>query len=104
MENDVATELGVEVALLPASPSTRKTSFSSGYRPNHKHPRTGEDFIGEFTFEDETSVAPGGIARARLRIIATPEQLETLAAFGSWTIWEGPRHVGSVRILGSHGL
>jgi hypothetical protein len=103
METDVA-ELQVEVALLPASSSTRKGSFSSGYRPNHKHPRTGEYFMGEFTIDDDSSVVPGGIARAHLRILATPEQIETLRAFGSWTIWEGPRHVGSVRILGSHEL
>jgi hypothetical protein len=53
--------------------------------------------MGQFTLDN--SVAPGSIARAHLRVIAFPAQLAELRAFGSWTIWEGAHHVGSVRII-----
>lgn len=96
MEHETA-HFEVEVALLPMSHSSRKLAFASGYRPNHKHPITGEYFMGQFTVAAE--VAPGMQARANVAVIAMPEQIAALAAFGSWTIWEGPNHVGSVRII-----
>jgi hypothetical protein len=97
MELDSA-DFEVEIALLPVAAAGRTTSVSSGYRPNHKHPLTGEYFMGQFTVDG--SVAPGGTARAHLHVMALPAQIEAIRAFGSWTIWEGPHHVGSVRIVG----
>jgi hypothetical protein len=87
----------VEVALLPGATSSRKSAVSSGYRPNHKDPLTGEYFIGQFTVSDP--IFPGQTARATVRVIALPAQIAAIRTFGSWTIWEGPHHVGSVRIV-----
>ena len=86
-------ELDVEIALLPSTIQKR-----SGYRPNHKHPRTGEFFLGAFVFEDGY-VDPGETARARLRILTRAGDLEPLLQFGSWSIWEGATHVAQARII-----
>jgi hypothetical protein len=91
----------VEVALLPTEVGGRSGPISTGYRPNHKDPLGGEFFMGSFTFENNTSLAPGQVKRARLHVIAMLSQIAAIRAFGSWTFWEGPtRHVGSVRVLG----
>ena len=97
MEHEGA-DFEVEVTLLPYSETSRKTPIASGYWPNHKHPLTGEYFMGQFSFSD--FVAPGETANAQLRVLASPGQIAGLKDFGSWTIWEGPHHVGSVRIIG----
>ena len=55
--------------------------------------------MGQVTFHDG-HVDPGSTAKAQIRLWAFPEDLEALLAFGSWTIWEGATHVGSVRFLG----
>ena len=92
--DQVIAELDVEIALLPSATQKR-----SDYRPNHKHPRTGEYFLGHVTFQDG-HIDPGAIAQAHVRLLAVPSDLDSLIAFGSWTIWEGPTHVGSVRVIG----
>jgi hypothetical protein len=97
MDHEVA-DFEVELALFPSAESGRKTPISSGYRPNHKHPLTGEYFMGQFTLND--SIAPGETALAHVRVTAHPAQIAALQVFGSWTIWEGPHHVGSVRVVG----
>jgi hypothetical protein len=94
MEESIA-ELEIEIALLPSACQKR-----SGYRPNHKHPRTGEYFLGHVTFHDG-HIDPGTVGRAHVRLLAYSDHIDSLLAFGSWTIWEGPTHVGSVRIIGS---
>jgi hypothetical protein len=91
--DQVIAELHVEIALLPSAVQKR-----SGYRPNHKHPLTGEYFLGHVTFQDGL-IDPGTTAKAHVRLLATQPDLDSLLAFGSWTIWEGPTHVGSVRAL-----
>ncbi|KRG43362.1 hypothetical protein ARC20_09960 [Stenotrophomonas panacihumi] len=58
---------------------------------------TGEYFLGHVTFHDG-HVDPGTVGRAHVRILAYYHDIESLMAFGSWTIWEGAHHVGSVRI------
>ena len=97
MEHE-AEHFEVEVALLPSSETSRKTPIASGYRPNHRHPLTGEYFMGQLSFSG--LVAPGETTHAQLRVVASPGQIAALKQFGSWTIWEGPHHVGSVRIIG----
>lgn len=87
----------VEVALLPAALSGKASALVGGYRPNHKHPLTGEYFMGQFSTED--TIEPGQQAVVCVTVLASTEQIAQLQAFGSWTIWEGPRHVGSVRLL-----
>lgn len=103
---DEIAELEVEVALLPTSASVRKAPVESGFRPNHKHPLSGDFFIGSINFSDGGSIAPGQSRVASVKLLATSEQLRTLRQFGSWTIWEGPvNHIGSVRIIRSgHAL
>ena len=93
-----ATDLQVEIAMLPIAQGGRKTPISSGYRPNHKHPLTGEFFMGELALNG--SVAPGETAQAQVKVITSQSQLSGLRGFGSWTIWEGPHHIGSVRLIG----
>lgn len=93
MEQSIV-ELEIEIALLPSSSRKR-----SDYRPNHKHPLTGEYLLGQVTFHDG-HIDPGTVGRAHVRILAHYEDIEFLMAFGSWTIWEGPHHVGNVRIMG----
>ena len=89
--------LEVEVFLLPTGAGGRKAPVSLGYRPNHKHPRTGEYFMGELTFSG--ALKPGDSARAQMRVIASSCLIAEIVELGSWTIWEGPHHVGSIRIL-----
>lgn len=93
MEASIA-ELEVEIALLASARQKR-----SGYRPNHKHPLTGECFLGQVTFHDG-NIDPGTVSRAHVRLLACAEHIDSLLTFGSWTIWEGPTHVGSARIIG----
>ena len=87
----------VELALLPADMG-RQSAIGHGYRPNHKHPLTGEYFMGHFSLDE--AVQPGEHVIACVTVLASAEQIASLQAFGSWTIWEGPRHVGSVKLLG----
>lgn len=103
---DAIAELEVEIALLPTSTSVLKAPLGSGFRPNHKHPVSGDFFIGSINFSDGGSIAPGKSRVASVKLIATSEQLRTLRQFGSWTIWAGPvNHIGSVRIIRpGHGL
>lgn len=93
---DVVAQVDVEIALLPSAVQKR-----SGYRPNHKHPRTGDFFLGQVTFENGF-VDPGETARARVRIIASASDLDALLQFGSWSVWEATTHVAQVRVLGIH--
>ena len=92
MEDSIA-ELEIEIALLPSARQKR-----SNYRPNHKHPLTGEYFLGHVTFHDG-HIDPGTVGRGHIRLLAYSDHIDSLIAFGSWTIWEGPTHVGSVRII-----
>ena len=87
----------VELALLSAEMG-RQSAIGHGYRPNHKHPLTGEYFMGHFSLDE--AVQPGEHVIARVTVLASAEQIASLQAFGSWTIWEGPHHVGSVKLLG----
>jgi hypothetical protein len=91
--DQVIAELNVEIALLPSAVQKR-----SDYRPNHKHPLTGEYFLVHVIFQDGF-VDPGATASAHVRVLATQPDIDSLLAFGSWAIWEGPTHVGSVRIV-----
>jgi hypothetical protein len=93
MEESIA-ELEVEIALLPSAVQKR-----SDYRPNHKHPLTGEFFLGHVIFQ-EGHIDPGTVGRAHVRLLGYSDHIESLLDFGSWTIWEGDSHVGSVRIIG----
>ena len=93
MEESIA-ELEVEIALLPSATQKR-----SDYRPNHKHPLTGEFFLGHVTFR-EGHIDPGTVGLAQVRLLAHSNHIDSLLDFGSWTIWEGATHVGSVRIIG----
>jgi len=93
MESEVA-ELEVEIAMLPSAGQRR-----SNYRPENKHPLTGDFLIGEITFKQGLA-DPGVPAAALVRILALPSNLASLIEFGSWTIWEGPTHVGSVKLTG----
>ena len=93
-----SAQFEVEVALLPAALSGKASALVNGYRPNHKHPLTGDYFMGQFSTDDP--VEPGQQAVVRVTVLASAEQITQLQAFGSWTIWEGPRHVGSVKLLG----
>jgi hypothetical protein len=61
---------------------------------------TGEYFMGQVEFADGF-IAPGGCALASVRTWLSREDLQSLLSFGSWSIWEGPHHVGSARVLGS---
>ena len=83
----------VEIALLPSTVQKR-----SGYRPNHKHPRTGEFFLGAVVFENGY-VDPGETARARVRLLTRPGDIDSLLQFGSWSIWEGATHVAHARVI-----
>ena len=96
MEHQTA-QFEVELALLPADMG-RQSAIGNGYRPNHKHPLTGEYFMGHFSLDD--AVQPGEHVIACVTVLASTEQIASLQAFGSWTIWKGPRHVGSVKLLG----
>ena len=89
----------VEVALLPAGESKRTLPIATGYRPNHKHPLTGDYIMGQFTFANDEALAPRSTARATVRVLAPPALLPSLRGFGSWTIWEGARHIGTVRLI-----
>ncbi len=60
--DQVIAELHVEIALLPSAVQKR-----SGYRPNHKHPLTGEYFLGHVTFQDAL-IDPGTTAKAHIRL------------------------------------
>jgi hypothetical protein len=96
-EDLAAFEFAIEVALLPAQASYRNAPVDSGYRPNHKHPLTGEYFMGQL--ELANPIHPGGTGHGHVRVLISPSQLDTLQVFGSWTIWEGPHHVGNVRVV-----
>ena len=96
MEHQTA-QFEVELVLLPTDMG-RQSAIGNGYRPNHKHPLTGEYFMGHFSLDE--AVQPGDHVIACVTVLASAEQIESLQAFGSWTIWEGPRHVGSVKLLG----
>ena len=92
MEQVTAT-MEIEFALLPAFDQRR-----SGYRPNHKHPLTGEYFLGEVTF-DGGHVSGGAIAKGSVRVFLTPDNLESVVAFGSWGVWEAATHVGQIKLV-----
>jgi len=86
-------EVDVELALLPSAVQKR-----SRYRPNHLHPRTGEFFLGEVTFENGV-VDPGETSRACVRILATTGDLDSLLKFGAWSVWEATTHVAQIRVI-----
>ena len=90
---DGIAEAVVEIALLATVTQRR-----SDYRPNHKHPLTGEFFLGAIVF-DTGHVNPGETARARIRLLTRFEDLDSLLQFGSWSIWEGATHVAHARII-----
>lgn len=90
---ELVARVEVEVALLPSAVQKR-----SGYRPNHKHPRTGDFFLGEVTFETG-SVEPGQTARAHVRIFLSEAELHSLLEFGSWSVWEARTHVAQIRLI-----
>ncbi|MBN3066881.1 hypothetical protein AB6D30_19365 [Pectobacterium brasiliense] len=52
--------------------------------------------MGQFHFDGE--VAPGETISARVTVISSSEQLETLSRIGEWTLWEGPHYVGKVML------
>lgn len=85
------------VSFSVAENSVRRTACISGYRPNHKHPLTGEYFMGELCFDG--AVLPGETTSATARIWCTAEQLESLLQKKTWTIWEGPHYVGHIDII-----
>ena len=89
----VVAHLQIEFALLPSFGQRR-----SGYRPNHKHPLTGEFFLGEITFNDG-HVDEGTTARGSIRLFLTPDDYKSLVNFGSWDVWEAATHVGAIKIL-----
>ena len=91
---DIVALLEIDLALLPSAVQKR-----SGYRPNHKHPRTGEFFLGEVTFQSGF-VDPGEVARAQVRILASASDLDSLLRFGSWSVWEATTHVAQVSVNG----
>lgn len=75
----------------------RRTACTSGYRPNHKHPVTGEYFMGVFYFEG--ALMPGETLVATLKVLCSAEQLASLVQSKTWTIWEGPYYIGNVEII-----
>lgn len=75
----------------------RRTACISGYRPNHKHPVTGEYFMGAFYFDG--ALMPGETLVATLQVLCSAEQLESLVQSKTWTIWEGPHYIGNVEII-----
>ena len=91
--DQVVASLEIEFALLPSFGQRR-----SGYRPNHKHPLTGDFFLGEVTFKDG-HVNEGATARGVIRLFLTPRDFESLVNFGSWSVWEAATHVGAIRIV-----
>ncbi len=92
MEEMIAV-LEVEVALLPAAGSRQLL-----YRPNHKHPGTCEFVLGQVAFAGDRA-EPGKLTPGNARVLLLREDLGSLMGFGSWTIWEGAMHIGSVRTL-----
>ena len=89
-----AATLNVEFALLPSFGQRRGV-----YRPNHKHPLTGEFFMGQVTFHDG-HVDSGTKAGASIRLWLVEDDYNSLVGFGSWSVWEGPINVGHVQIVG----
>ncbi|MFC7301107.1 hypothetical protein [Cognatiluteimonas weifangensis] len=85
----------IEFALLPSFVQRR-----SGYRPNHKHPLTGEFFLGEVMFTDG-HVNEGATATGTVRLWLTTEDHASLMSFGSWSVWEASTHVGAIKIMES---
>jgi hypothetical protein len=90
---DSVAELEIDVALL-AGVSQRR----SMYRPNHRHPLSGEFFLGHVTFH-QGFVDPGTVARATIHLLLPQDQLASLLAFGYWPIFEAQTHVGSAKIV-----
>ena len=92
---EVTATLEIEFALLPSFGQRR-----DGYRPNHKHPLTGEHFLGQVTFE-HGFVDAGAIAKASVRLILRAKDYDSLIRFGCWSVWEGATHVGLIKVLSS---
>jgi len=91
---EIIASLEVEFTLLPSLGQRR-----SNYRPNHKHPLTGEFFLGQVTFLDG-HVDAGTTARASVRLILSTNDYQSLIKCGSWSVWEAATHVGEIKILG----
>jgi hypothetical protein len=98
MDFEIA-EFQVEFVML----ATRPKPWLSGIRPNHKHPLTGDYFFGAMEFGPGIAY-PGKPVNATVRLSAPPDYIEFIRGFGSWTIWEGPHHAGSVRVIGENKL
>lgn len=91
-------EFEVSLRLLPRlAEAGRQTSVISGYRPNHLDLSSGTTFIG--IVDLPAPVAPGASSPAHIRVLALPAQLAAVQAAGGWPVYEGPRHVGEVRIV-----
>ena len=97
--DEIVAELEVDVELLPGIGGPRQLN----YRPNHKHPQTGAFFLGQITFVGGKA-EPGQCTSAVVRALLSSDDLDSLLGCGFWSIWEGPKQVGNVRIrsLGSN--
>ncbi|TKR31028.1 hypothetical protein FCE95_13170 [Luteimonas gilva] len=91
---EVIAEIQVEFALLPSLGQRRGT-----YRPNHKHPHTGDFFLGQVAFQNG-HVDAGSVARAVARVLLRAEDLDSLIRAGAWEVWEGSTLVGHIEIIG----
>ena len=90
---EVIDTLEIEFALLPSFGQRR-----DNYRPNHRHPLTGEHFLGQVTFE-HGFVDAGTASKASVRLLLLAEDYDSLIDFGCWTVWEGATHVGLIKII-----
>jgi hypothetical protein len=92
--DDQTADFEVEFVMLASHPE----SWRSGIRPNHKDPLTGDYFMGALEFHDGIA-SPGIPTMANVCVLGSQEQLAFVRRFGSWTIWEGSKHAGSVRVI-----
>ena len=92
------------IVLFSTEKGGRRTPIFSGYRPNHAfeildNGLAKDTHIGEITFEDSSSLAPGDTKEVSIRFLNSPYLDANLRVGTRWRLQEGAKVVGEGEIL-----
>ena len=96
-----AISVDAEIATIPESEGGRHGPFTKGFRPNHNF---GDEtnrsfFIGQIEVEPDEWVYPGDTKNLSVTFLGAAGLRELLTIDRVWRIQEGPKLIGTGRVL-----